>query len=118
MALLQMRESLKRAQHEEAKRKEEDNIRTWVNVGLAKFGDILRQNNNDLSLLADSVIQNMVNYLNANQGGIFMVKDNESEKYLELLSAFAYNRKNSYKKHYVWRRTCGHLRRWKANHIP
>jgi len=93
MALLQMRESLKKAQHEEAKRKEEDNIRTWINVGLAKFGDILRQNNNDLSLLADSVIQNMVNYLNANQGGIFMVKENESEKYLELLSAFAYNRK-------------------------
>lgn len=93
MALLQMRESLKRAQQEEAKRKEEDNIRSWINTGLAKFGDILRQNNNNLNLLADSVIQNLVNYLDANQGGIFMFKDYESEKYLELLSAFAYNRK-------------------------
>ncbi|MEW5846414.1 MAG: PAS domain-containing protein [Bacteroidota bacterium] len=93
MALLQMRESLKRAQQEEAKRKEEDNIRTWINAGLAKFGDILRQNNNNLNLLADNVIQNLVNYLDANQGGIFMFKDYESEKYLELLSAFAYNRK-------------------------
>ena len=93
MALLQMRESLKRAQQEEAKRKEEDNIRTWINAGLAKFGDILRQNNNNLNLLADNIIQNLVNYLNANQGGIFMFKDYESEKYLELLSAFAFNRK-------------------------
>lgn len=93
MALLQMRESLKRAMQEEAKRKEDDKIRTWINAGLAKFGDILRQNNNNLNLLADNVIQNLVNYLDANQGGIFMFKDNESEKYLELLSAFAYNRK-------------------------
>lgn len=93
LALLQMRESLKRAQQEEAKRKKEDDIRTWINAGLAKFGDILRQNNNNLNLLADNVIQNLVNYLDANQGGIFMFKEYESEKHLELLSAFAYNRK-------------------------
>lgn len=93
MALLQMRESLKKAQVEEIKRKEEDNIRTWINAGLAKFGDILRQNNNNLNLLADNIIQNLVNYLDANQGGIFMIRDTESEKFIELLSAFAYNRK-------------------------
>lgn len=92
-ALLQMRESLKKAYLEEQKRKEEDTIRSWFNAGLAKFGDILRQNNNNLNVLADNVIQNLVNYLDANQGGIFMLNDHDSDQHLELLSAFAYNRK-------------------------
>ncbi|BDX37854.1 hypothetical protein CYCD_12090 [Tenuifilaceae bacterium CYCD] len=92
-ALIDMRNNLKHANEEEMRRKEEDNIRSWTNAGLAKFGDILRQNNNNLNILADSIIQNLVNYLDANQGGIFVYNESESDKYLELLSAFAYNRK-------------------------
>jgi methyl-accepting chemotaxis protein len=92
-ALLQMRESLKKAKIEDEKRKIQDENRSWFNAGLAKFGDILRQNNNNLSNLADSVIQNLVTYLDANQGGIFMLRENDSEKHLDLLSSFAYNRK-------------------------
>ncbi len=92
-ALLEMRDNLKRANLEEIRRKEEDNIRSWTNSGLATFGDILRQNNNNLNLLADSIIQNLVNYLEANQGGIFIYNESDSDRYLELLSAFAYNRK-------------------------
>lgn len=93
-SLLNMRESLIFSNVEEIKRKREDDIRNWATAGLAKFGDILRQNNNNLSKLADNVIQNLVNYLNANQGGLFIYNDDEPEnKHLELVSAFAYNRK-------------------------
>ncbi|NLI86777.1 MAG: PAS domain-containing protein [Bacteroidales bacterium] len=92
-ALLDIQSNLKHALEEEQRRKEEDYIRGWVNEGLAKFGDILRQNNNNLTLLADSIIQNLVNYLEANQGGIFIYNDSENDKHLEMLSAFAYNRK-------------------------
>lgn len=92
-ALLDMRNNLKHANEEETRRKQEDDIRSWTNAGLAKFGDILRQNNNNLNILADSIIQNLANYLDANQGGIFIYNDSDSERYLELLSAFAYNRK-------------------------
>ncbi|MGE0077883.1 MAG: PAS domain-containing protein [Bacteroidales bacterium] len=97
-ALLEMQSNLKRANDEELRRKEEDNIRSWTNIGLAKFGDILRQNNNNLNILADSIIQNLVNYLEANQGGIFVYTEAESDRYLELLSAFAYNRKKYFDK--------------------
>ncbi len=93
MALIQMRDSLKRAFEGEQIRKQEDEIRSWFNSGLAMFGEILRQNNNNLNILADNVIQDLVNYLNANQGGIFMYNDNDTEKNLVLLSSFAYNRK-------------------------
>ncbi len=92
-ALLEMRNNLKRANEEETRRKAEDDIRSWTNAGLAKFGDILRQNNNNLSLLADDVIQNLVNYMQANQGGLFMYSEVDHDQYLELLAAFAYNRK-------------------------
>ena len=93
-SMLKMRDSLLHAAEEEKKRKKEDDERNWVAMGLAKFGDILRTNYKSTKELGEIVIQNLVKYLNANQGGIFQVNDdNESEKYLELLAAFAYDRK-------------------------
>ncbi len=98
-SLLNMRQSLKLANTEEGKRKKEDDLRNWSTAGIAMFGDILRQNNNNLAKLADNVIQNLVNYLDANQGGLFIYNDEDPEyKHLELLSAFAYNRKKFFEK--------------------
>lgn len=98
-SLLNMRQSLTQANIEEAKRKKEDELRNWATAGLAQFGDILRQNNNNLTKLADNVIQNLVNYLDANQGGLFIYNDDDPEnKHLELISAFAYNRKKFFEK--------------------
>jgi len=98
-SLLNMRQSLKLASGEEAKRRNEDELRNWATTGLAQFGDILRQDNDNLSKLADNVVQNLVNYLNANQGGLFIFNDDDPEnKHLELISAFAYNRKKFFEK--------------------
>jgi methyl-accepting chemotaxis protein len=93
-SLIEMRDSLKKAREEEEKRKIEDEKRRWVNEGLAKFGDILRQNNDDLSELAYSIIKNLVEYLEANQGGLFILNDeDENDVVYELKAAYAYNRK-------------------------
>ena len=93
-ALVSMRESLIRTQQEEEIRKAEEEKQNWVTVGLAKFSEILRQNNNDLTLLSENVIQQLINYLNANQGGIFALNEEEGhEKALDLVASFAYNRK-------------------------
>jgi methyl-accepting chemotaxis protein len=93
-ALLNMRKNLKKAFEEEQHRKLEDEQRNWVNSGLAKFADILRQNNNNLQALSDNVTQNLLDYLSANQGGLFILNEDDEEKpELELLSAYAYNRK-------------------------
>ena len=92
-SLIHMRESLKKSQVEETTRKIEDEKRQWSNVGLAKFSDILRQNNDKLDHLAAEIIKNLVQYINANQGGLFIYNDDEpSNIHFELLSAFAFNR--------------------------
>jgi methyl-accepting chemotaxis protein len=92
-SLIEMRKSLKKAKAEEAKRIEEDKITQWTNEGLAKFNDILRQNNDNLSKLGDELIKNLVWYLNASLGGVFINNDDEEYPVYELTSAFAYDRK-------------------------
>jgi methyl-accepting chemotaxis protein len=98
-ALLDMRKSLKHAEEEEEKRKIEDEKQRWATEGLAKFGEILRNNNNDLKKLSFHLMSNLINYLNANQGALFVVNDeNQEEIYLEMTSAIAYNREKYVKK--------------------
>lgn len=97
-SLLEMRESLKKAEEEERIRREDDEKRRWVNEGLAKFGDILRQNNDNLTKLGNELVKNLVWYLNANLGGIFVRNESNSPVTYDLVDAFAYDRNRSLKK--------------------
>ncbi len=95
-SLLELKNGMLKTAKESEQRKQQDEQRNWSTSGIAKFGDILRQNNNNLQLLSDSVIQNLVNYLDANQGGLFMLNESDNNKpFLELISAFAFNRKKT-----------------------
>lgn len=95
-ALLEMRDSLDKAKEEEAKRKIEDDRRNWATAGIAKFGDILRQRSDDVNEFAYEIIKNLVDYVDANQGGMYLLNDdseNTDEHYLELAAAYAYERR-------------------------
>lgn len=92
-SLLRMRDDLKVAADEERKRKMEDEQRNWATAGLAKFGDILRKDNDKLETLSYHIVSNLVDYLGANQGGIFVVGDDEmGDPCLDLVACYAYNR--------------------------
>ena len=84
-SLLDMRKGLVKA----AKREEEEK---FVNLGIAKIADIMRTNMDNVSGLAKEVLAPLIKYLDANQGGIFILHDEEGEGWFELVSCYAYNR--------------------------
>jgi PAS domain S-box-containing protein len=94
-ALLEMRTNL-------ATVAEGERRRSWANEGLVKFSELLKQNLT-IDVLSDLVISNLVKYLKANQGGLFVVEDANTglnlgsgrvhEAYLKLLACYAWDRK-------------------------
>jgi len=93
LSLLEMREELKIAKVEEEKRQEEIQQRNWSSQGVALFSDILRKNNDNLKVLSYEIVSNMVRYTNSNQGGIFIVNDNDKNHVvLEMTACYAYDR--------------------------
>jgi len=92
-ALLSMRGSLKKSREDEAIRKKEEEQRNWSTHGIAKFGDILRQDSNNMKRLGFNVASNLVDYLDVNQGALFVINDeNTDDIFYELVTAIAYGR--------------------------
>lgn len=92
-SLLAMRSDLQAAKQEEEVRAEENRQRTWASQGVALFSDILRKNDENLEELSFDIISNMVKYTNSNQGGVFILNDNDRENpYLEMSACYAYDR--------------------------
>jgi PAS domain S-box-containing protein len=86
-ALITMRSNL-------AKVADEDRKRSWATEGLAKFGEILRVNNTDVQKLSDEIIGNLVKYLRANQGALYLVDDDEGDEPTMSMSAcYAWDKK-------------------------
>jgi methyl-accepting chemotaxis protein len=86
-SLLNMRDSLAEA----ARREERERFST---LGLARIGEIMRQHANSLDQLCDNVIMEIIKYMKANQGAIFMTEEKGSKnEHLKLMACRAWERK-------------------------
>lgn len=95
-SLINMRTSLIKAKNEADKKKVEDEKRNWVTHGLAKFGEIIRQDNNDMEKFSVNVINNLVEYMDAAQAAIYINEKNEYDEFSQdifhLKAAMAYGK--------------------------
>jgi PAS domain S-box-containing protein len=94
-SLLEMRDSLQNVAQKEQKEK-------WLTEGFTQFADVLRKNNDNIQALCLDIITNLVKKLNANQGGIFLLKNDDLQGndggYLEMEACYAYDRLKIMKK--------------------
>lgn len=98
VALIEMREKLKDAAKLQEEKRIEEEKRSWTNEGLAKLNEILRKQD-DVVELSYQILSYIINYMKANQGGIF-IRNNEDQNNitLELKSFYAFNRRKYIKK--------------------
>jgi len=100
-SLLELRNALNENEKARLVRRAENANRTWIAEGLAKFSVILRTQSDNLPALCYTIISNLVKYTNTNQGGLFLVNDDEpNNAFVELVACFAYNRQKMLTKHF------------------
>jgi putative methionine-R-sulfoxide reductase with GAF domain/HAMP domain-containing protein len=87
-ALINMRNNL-------SKVAEDDKKRNWTTEGMAKFGELLRTNNNDVQKLSEEIIAGLVKYIKGNQGGIYIIDDEETnaEQTMSMKACYAWDKK-------------------------
>jgi len=93
-SLIDMRQSLLQAKEEEEIGQIEDQKRNWATQGMAKFGELLRENNDNMEALSYSIIKNLVKYIDASQCAFFIINnDNQNDIHFELISTIAFGRR-------------------------
>jgi methyl-accepting chemotaxis protein len=93
-AMIEMKENLIAAKKAEEQRIFEDKIQDWKFEGTTRIHDIIRKENQNIKHLCDTILQEIVTYSKATQGGVFIInEDQPEERFVELVSCVAYNRK-------------------------
>lgn len=74
--------------------REEDESRSWFNKGLSFFLELIRNKDEDsFQDLIDRALATLVKYVGANQGAVFIIKDESHDPYIEMIACYAYDRK-------------------------
>ena len=101
-SLIEMRKKLLQVAKEREQQQQEAEQRLWINEGISKFSEILKQRDIDIDEIAFNVISALVKYLEANQGGIYLKNEDTSEGIVfDMVAAFAYDRRKFVNKQ-IW----------------
>lgn len=93
-SLITMQNSLIKAKKEEDKKKLLDDQRNWVTHGLANFGEIIRQDNDNVEDFAYNLLSQLLQYVDIVQGAIYFKKEDQysDEVKFENKAAIAYGK--------------------------
>ncbi|MCI0751352.1 MAG: GAF domain-containing protein, partial [Flammeovirgaceae bacterium] len=83
-ALVTMQKKLAEAEANQAKT-------NWHNEGAARFNEILKSEAGNMSALGDSILKVLIEYLQANQGALYVI--NKEEKCFQRIATYAYGKK-------------------------
>jgi hypothetical protein len=76
------------------KKKDQDLRQQWVSEGLNGVGEIIRDYQSKFELLCEKSLFFITKYLKAQQGGLYVMNENDpDDKYLELISCYAFDKK-------------------------
>jgi CHASE3 domain sensor protein len=85
--LLQMRDEMK-------KKREEGVRQQWVSEGLNKVSEIIRDHQTNFDVLCEKTVAFIVKYLKAQQGGLFVLnEEDESDPHIALVCCYAFDKK-------------------------
>ncbi|HOP04211.1 MAG TPA: PAS domain S-box protein [Tenuifilaceae bacterium] len=102
-AIVNLRDTIRTSKQEEEQRRREDEQRNWSAEGLAMFGEILRAEKGNLEELSYNIISSLVKYVEANQGGFYLLDDSDKgEKFFQLTACYAYERRKYADKKIGW----------------
>lgn len=96
--IIEQERSLRASLAELEIKQKEDQKRQWASEGVTKCMNLLR-NETELNSLNNQFIAFVVKYLGANQGGLFLLDEEQPhDVHLQLMAAYAYNRQKYLKK--------------------
>lgn len=90
-AIVKLNQYLEKLVSEEEDWKAQEEKRNWMNQGIARFSEIMRQANLSINELAQQMLGELIKYVDCNQGGVF-IKDDIENDYLSMIAAYAYDR--------------------------
>lgn len=76
---------------------QEEQQRQWISDGLTKINSLLRDYD-DQQTMGEEILSKIIHYVKANQGGLFLVEEENSQPSLKLQACYAYERKKYLKK--------------------
>lgn len=98
-----LRDSLLKSKQEEERHRIEEEHHNWATEGQAFFADIMRKNTDDLEEFSYNIISQLVKYMGANQGGFFILEDeNKEDIHFQLKACYAYERRKFANKRIEW----------------
>ncbi|MBN2891943.1 MAG: GAF domain-containing protein [Bacteroidales bacterium] len=93
VSLSKLQSELIKAEKESVQYQETEQNQKWTATGIAKIGAVMRQNTEDIDGLSKNVLKEIIQYVDAVQGALYLY--NEKLKQLELNSSFSYGKQRT-----------------------